>query len=153
MKAVRIAVALLCFASLSGAQPGAPPLLPRHDRGGAGLQVELQEPPAQHGPEIPGLTDQQKEQIKKLHLALEEKTLALRNQLGEKEARLRTLTTSKNVNSAEVEKLIDEIGQLRTQDFKAHVLNDLKIRELLTDEQRVQFDSHPRPQGPLPMMQ
>jgi Spy/CpxP family protein refolding chaperone len=102
--------------------------------------------------EILNLSDQQKQQIKKLHEGVAEKELSLRNQLGEKEARLRTLTTAKKVDEAEVGKIVDEISALRHQLFKSHVSLDLKIRELLTDEQRILFDMRPRPQGPPPPM-
>ena len=127
----------------SFAQPGQPP--PRRGHGDAHVQVLPPLPP-----EIPGLTDQQKEQLKKLHDAFADKSLALTNQLGEKEARLRTLTTAKKIDEADVSKVVDEIGSLRHQLFKSHVMLDLKIRELLTEEQRMFFDTHPRPSGPPP---
>ena len=49
------------------------------------------------GMHILDLTDVQKEEIKALHISLEKESLPLRNQIREKEARLKTLTTSEKL--------------------------------------------------------
>ena len=66
----------------------------------------------------------------------------LRNQLGEKKARLRTLTTADKVNMTEVNKVIDDIGAMQTQLMKLKEQRRQEIRKLLNDEQRVMFDAH-----------
>ena len=105
-------------------------------------------PPGGHG--IPDLSDQQKEQMRKLRLALEEKTLPLRNQLGEKEAHLRTLMSARAPDADAVGKTAEEIGDLRTQIFKAEVLGDLNVRGLLTEDQKASLDAAPGPRGSVP---
>jgi Spy/CpxP family protein refolding chaperone len=100
---------------------------------------------SEHKPMIPDLTEKQQEQIKTLRLEHMQAMKSLRNELGEKKARLRTLTTSDKVNMTEVNKVIDDIGRLQTQMMKLRVQHQQSIRELLTDEQRVFFDSHQPP--------
>ena len=73
----------------------------------------------------------------------------LRNQLGEKKARLRTLSTADKVNMTEVNKIIDDIGAMQTQLMKLKEQHRQEIRKLLNDEQRVMFDAHqPLHDGP-----
>jgi Spy/CpxP family protein refolding chaperone len=119
--------------------------------GGAFAQPERMGPPggerkgmAEHGM-ISGLTEQQQGQIKAQRLEHMKALKTLRNELGEKKARLRTLTTSDKVNMTEVNKVIDEIGRLQTQMMKLRAQHHQSIRELLTDEQRTYFDSHQPP--------
>ncbi|MDN5204763.1 hypothetical protein QQ008_25460 [Fulvivirgaceae bacterium BMA10] len=92
--------------------------------------------------EIPNLSDKQKEDIKKIRLAFHEDVLPLKNQIGEKQARLRTLTTEKNVNMGQVNKVIEEIGAIKTDLHKKEVAMKQDIRKLLDDEQRLYFDTH-----------
>lgn len=46
-----------------------------------------------HFPDIPDLTEEQKEQIKELEINHMKEVLQMKNQIGEKEAHLRTLST------------------------------------------------------------
>lgn len=102
-----------------------------------------------HNPGIPDLTDEQKEQIKDLRVELMEEMLTLKNKMGEKAARLRTLQTAAKANMSEINKAIEEIGKLRTEIMKLKAACHQEIRSLLTDEQRVFFDAHhPGHEGP-----
>ncbi len=94
---------------------------------------------------IPGLSEEQQEQIKALRTEHMKMVQPLHNQLGEKKARLRTLTTVDKVNMAEINRVIDDIGKLQTQLMKLKEQHRQGIRKMLNDEQRVMFDSH---QGP-----
>lgn len=98
-----------------------------------------------HGPMIPGLSEEQHEQIKALKVEHMQSMQTMRNEFGEHKARLRTLTTKSKVNMTEVNRVIDQIGALRTQMMKQRVAHQQSIRELLTDEQRVFFDAHHPP--------
>jgi Spy/CpxP family protein refolding chaperone len=89
---------------------------------------------------IPDLTEDQKEKIEKLNLEFEKKTLQKHNLIGEKEAQLRTAITQSDVVLDKTDKLIDEISSLRSEIRKERVRTDAKIRELLTDDQKVMFD-------------
>lgn len=92
-------------------------------------------------PRIPDLTDQQKEQIKDIMLTTRQAVLPLQNQMREKAARLKTLRTAEKVDMEAVNSVIEEIGDIRTQIMKTRVASEQEIRELLTEEQRVVFDS------------
>jgi Spy/CpxP family protein refolding chaperone len=88
------------------------------------------------------LTDAQKEQIEKLRTEHAKKVLPLRNELGELRAELRTLSTVDKVNMNDIDKKIDEMGKVQTELMKERAAHRQQIRSLLTDEQRVKFDSH-----------
>lgn len=103
----------------------------------------------EHKGMIPDLTEEQREQIKTLRTEHMKVMQPLRNQAGEKKARLRTLTTSDKVNMAEVNRVIDEVGNIRTEMMKLREQHRQEIRKLLNDEQRVFFDAHqPSHDGP-----
>jgi Spy/CpxP family protein refolding chaperone len=102
-----------------------------------------------HDPMIPDLTDEQKEQIKDIRVESMEEMLTLKNKLGEKAARLRTLQTAAKANMSEINKAIEDIGKLRTEMMKLKAASHQEIRSLLTDEQRIFFDAHhPHHGGP-----
>ena len=94
-----------------------------------------------HFNKILNLTNQQKEQIKSIHTTFLKKTNPLKNQLAEKRAHLRTITAVDKPNQKEIDNTIDEIGQLRTQILKARTDMQLKVRSLLTEEQKIHFDA------------
>ena len=87
-------------------------------------------PPHQADPDLPKLTDQQKDQVRKIRLDLAERTLPLRNGLSEKESHLRTLTTAGEPDRTAIDKAADEIGNMRKELFKARIVSDLKIDEV-----------------------
>lgn len=92
--------------------------------------------------QIPDLTDGQKEQIQALRLENQEAMLPIRNELNEKQAQLRTLTTGDNVDVDAAIALIEEIGTLQTEQMKLHLQHRMAVRGLLTEEQRIVFDTH-----------
>ncbi|KPK62775.1 hypothetical protein AMJ83_09845 [candidate division WOR_3 bacterium SM23_42] len=106
--------------------------------------------PREHGMMIPDLTEAQKEQMKELRVEHMKALQPLRNQMGEKKARLRTLSTSDKVNMTEINRVIDDIGKMQTQMMKLRAQHRQDVRKLLTDEQRVIFDAHkpPHQDGP-----
>ncbi len=95
---------------------------------------------------LPGITDKQKEEIKKIRLSGMKAMQPIKNQIGEKQAKLRTLETSSQADMKAINKVIEEISALRTAQAKLRAGNLQKIRNLLNDEQRVIFDS--KPHGP-----
>jgi Spy/CpxP family protein refolding chaperone len=62
--------------------------------------------------------------------------------LGEKKARLRTLSTGVKVDMDKINRVIEDFGEMRTEMMKMRAQHRQDIRELLTDEQRVMFDLH-----------
>ena len=95
-----------------------------------------------HKPNIPDLTDSQKEQLKEVKIKLQKETLPLKNELGEKNARLNTLTSTEGSSDKEINKIIEEIGALETKMMKAKVASKMEMKKFLTEEQRLFLDSH-----------
>jgi len=88
------------------------------------------------------LSDEQLDQIKELHLNLQKEILPVKNKIREKWAQLHTLITE-NGNATQIDRLIEEIGNLQVSIDKQKVRTHLKVRELLTDEQKIKFDASP----------
>lgn len=104
-------------------------------------------PMMEHHEAIPNLTEDQKQKIDQLDLAFDKTTLPYHNDIREKEAHLQTLLTQDNADMNQINKTIDDIGTLRTKIRKERVATDLKIRGLLTDDQKVVFDMRGRGRG------
>lgn len=73
--------------------------------------------------------------------------LPIRNEMQEKRAHLRTLTTAENVNQKEIDKVVDEIANLTSKQMKLKIAHQQQMRALLTDNQRVLFDTKGCGQG------
>jgi periplasmic protein CpxP/Spy len=87
------------------------------------------------------LTEAQINQMKNMRLKMMQATLPIRNQLGENRARLRTLSTAENVDMRAIDKIIDSNSQLKGKMTKIWAANHQAVRKLLTEEQRIIFDS------------
>ena len=87
------------------------------------------------------LSEAQQASIEKLRLDMQKQLLPMRNVMGEKKARLQTLQTAENPDKNEIEQLIREMGELRTE--MKLVKNDhrMKVRAELTEEQRIKMDA------------
>ena len=97
---------------------------------------------AHHGMMLNSLSDEQKEQIKQLRVEMMKNSIPVKNELNEKRARLRTLTTGNKVDVKGAEKVLADIEELKTKQAKQQVRVRVEIRKLLNDEQRVMFDAH-----------
>lgn len=100
-----------------------------------------------HAPFIPDLTKEQETSLKHLRLKSGKQILPIQNQIGELEAKLRTLTSDDNADIAQIEPVVDQIAALRAKIEKIHIKERLDTRKLLTEEQRLEFDRQP---GKLP---
>ena len=102
----------------------------------------LQPPPPPHFllSNIPNLTNEQSESIKKLQVSFGKSVLPIENTITEKEAKLKTLSSVENPDINAIYKLIEEIGNLKIQVEKLRASNNQEIRKLLNDEQRLAFD-------------
>lgn len=87
------------------------------------------------------LSDEQKEQMKTLRLKQMEQMLPIRNQLQEQRAKLQTLRTEKNVDMKAINNLIDDMADLKANQMKDQEAHRQEMRTVLTDEQRILFDS------------
>tara|TARA_R110000868_G_scaffold304437_3_gene564994 strand:+ start:14427 stop:14948 length:522 start_codon:yes stop_codon:yes gene_type:complete len=108
-------------------------------------QAQFNRGNAERGPEqmmrALDLTEDQQEQVKQLHLETQKAMLSIQNQLNEKEAKLKTLTTGENADFKAASKVVEEIGDLKTEIAINRLETHSKIRALLTDEQKLKFDT------------
>ncbi len=121
------------------------------------IGVGLAEPPGKRGPQaekgerffnrIPDITDKQKEQIKEFKTDHMKEVLPLRNQIDEKQAQIKTLSTAGKVDMAKVNKTIEEIGKLKVTIAKKSAAHKQEIRNVLSEDQRIVFDSMPMKKG------
>lgn len=88
------------------------------------------------------LTEDQQAKLKELQLAHQKKVLPIKNAIAEKKAKLRTLETADNADMKAINALIDDISNQRSQLMKERANMQQDIRKMLTDEQRIIFDSH-----------
>jgi Spy/CpxP family protein refolding chaperone len=86
-------------------------------------------------------TDEQESEIEKLHLDFQKKSLSVRNKIREKNAQLNTLI-SEGADMNKVNQLVEEIGDLRTEVQKGMISTHMKVRNLLSDDQKVKYDNH-----------
>jgi len=92
-------------------------------------------------PMFKSLSEDQKSKIASIRLNHQKEMIQIKNLLGEKKARLRTLQTAETPNIKEMDGLIEEIGHIKIDAAKKRNQVHQSIRELLTEEQRVTFDS------------
>lgn len=116
---------------------------------------QLEEIWVELGPKIPNLTEEQGAQLKELHLTMEKASLPIHNQIAEKEARLKTITTADEINLKDAGRVIQEISDLRTKLMNLRVENIVKMKEVLTDEQELALNHQllrkpQRPEGKKP---
>ena len=86
------------------------------------------------------LTDTQKESFKQSMLAIQKQLQPIRNELGEAEARQKSLTNVDKPDMAAINKNIEKIGALKVEMAKIQVKHHLEMRTQLTEEQRLKFD-------------
>lgn len=87
------------------------------------------------------LTEEQKAKIKDIRTASYKEIKQLQNQMGELKAKQRTLTTADKPDMNAINANIDEITKVQNKMMKIREANHQQIRSLLTDEQKMMFDS------------
>jgi Spy/CpxP family protein refolding chaperone len=87
------------------------------------------------------LTDEQKEAFKKIMLSMHKEILPIHNEIGEAVAHQKTLLGAEKPDLNAINKNIDKIGALKIESSKIAMKHRLEMRALLTDEQRLKFDS------------
>jgi Spy/CpxP family protein refolding chaperone len=92
---------------------------------------------------LPGLTQEQTKQIEQLKLKHMKDVLQMHNSLKEKQARLRTLETAEKADLTAINKIIDEITVIKSDIMKKRAAHHQEVRKLLTEEQRIKFDTRP----------
>lgn len=104
-------------------------------------QAERIQPGQRYCLNLPGLTEAQQEAIASLHAKRLEQSVQHRAAMDALRARKRELMVQASPDMNQVNTLIDEMGSMRSAHLKAAAVHRQEIRQLLTEEQRVQFDS------------
>jgi len=112
-------------------------------------QMEQRQRPKleRRGPEIPNLTEEQKSQLKAFRMEEVRKTQPIQNIVAEKEARLNTLSSAAKYDEKAVNKVIEEIGGLRTDLLRMKVASQYQIKSILTEEEILNFNKHQPKKG------
>lgn len=87
------------------------------------------------------LTDEQEEKITALRDAHLQEMADLRNDLAIKRSELQTLRLAENIDLNQINKKLDEIGQLTTEMSKKNAAHEQDVLNVLTDEQKNLFRS------------
>ena len=90
---------------------------------------------------IPNLTEDQQKKIEKMRTANMKEMMQFRNVMAEKGAHLNTLRIADKVDMTAINKAIDEMGTIRIKMMKKREAHRQSIRQILTDDQKVYFDS------------
>ncbi len=92
---------------------------------------------------IPDITEDQQNKIEALRVDHLKVRNNYRNQMGELQARKHTLMTSDNADMKEINSVIDQMADVQNKMMKEGAKHQQEVRNLLTDEQKVYFDSRP----------
>jgi len=92
-------------------------------------------------------TEEQKAKMKEIRIASYKEIKPLKNQLGELEAKQQTLVTADKPDINAINANIDEITKIQNKIMKIKALHHQQVRALLTDEQKIWFDSHKMSKG------
>ncbi|MBN1989854.1 MAG: periplasmic heavy metal sensor [Bacteroidales bacterium] len=139
MRTTKLLVALVALITIGTANSFAQRGMGRGAGQGYGLSQTEQQP--FHCNRIPNLTQEQSTQIEALRVTHLKEVTDLRNQMNEKRARLRTLESADKPNLNEINKTIDEHTAIKANLMKKRAAHRTEVSNLLTDEQRVYFNS------------
>lgn len=92
---------------------------------------------------IPDLTEDQEAKINALRINHLKEMTGFRNQMNELQAKKQTLMTSDNSDLKDLNATIDQITNVHSKMMKASAKHQQDVRGLLSDEQKVYFDSRP----------
>lgn len=87
------------------------------------------------------LTEEQQDQMKDLRMDHQKNVMTVKNEMGVLAAEQKVLMSGDDQNLNDINKKIDEMQVLRTDLLKMSAKHRLEVRNLLTDEQKVLFDS------------
>jgi len=88
------------------------------------------------------LTDEQKTKVQDLALAHQKDVIAVRAELQKQQAALKLEITADKFNEGKVKSIQGEISKLRSEMAAKMVVHQRAVRDLLTPEQKKQFDQH-----------
>lgn len=88
------------------------------------------------------LTEDQRAEMEGMHLALAKELSVKKAELKVRKARLKVLVTDDSPDASAMNKLIDEIGDIKKDMMRAKYSYKVELRKILTPEQRTGFDKH-----------
>ncbi len=86
---------------------------------------------------IPDLTDEQAEQLKALRMEQWKETRDFRNQMGELNAKQKTLMSADQIDQKAVDKIIDQKTALMNTHMKKNIEHKAAVNKVLTEDQRM----------------
>ena len=101
--------------------------------------------PGMHPLPITTLTKEQHEKLRALDLDMITKLTPLKNHIAEKQAHLVTLLSEPTVDAYQLDIIADEIGKIKTEMLHIQLKHDVDMREVLDNEQKIIFDTLPKP--------
>ena len=96
-------------------------------------------------PDVPDLSNDQREKIRLQELEHMKTMMPLHNQVREKRARLQTILTTSPFDAKTADLVVDELGKTETAILMESIRHDQALRNILTPDQQVIFDSRPKP--------
>ncbi|MFC2116283.1 Spy/CpxP family protein refolding chaperone [Bacteroidota bacterium] len=87
------------------------------------------------------LTDEQKTEIKEIHMARMKETQTLSDEVKINKAKINALLNKENPDMKEIVSLVEANGKMLTQIQIRNIESNIKVRVLLTDEQKLIFDA------------
>jgi len=109
--------------------------------GRSGQHVEAQQARHDFLYGIESLSQEQRDKIRELQVQRREQSLKHRAEVDELRARKRNLMVDKDSDMGAVNRVIDQMTARQAQWMKENAAHRQAIRNLLTDEQRIIFDS------------
>jgi len=88
----------------------------------------------------PSFTTEQKEEMKEIRAGFEDQRVELQNKLKVLHVEMQELTEADSPDFGKIERMIDDVAELRAQIMKLKLKQHRAIREILDDDQRVLFD-------------
>ena len=130
-KIILFTTALFLGFSILSAQPGANRMKGQDQKPGFSQKSNLKS----------NFSEEQLAQMKELKLEHAKNSLEIKNDLKVLTAEYNGMMTGDNQDLNAINKKIDQIQELKTQLFKMNAKHKLEIRNLMTEEQKIQFDS------------
>ena len=90
---------------------------------------------------IMNLTEDQETQIREIHLAGANEIQSMKDELQINKAKINALVKKDDPDMKEITSLVETNGKIRTEMRVKQIDNRLKVRALLTDEQKIIFDA------------
>lgn len=91
--------------------------------------------------EIPNLTDEQKSQIKEIRDNARQEIQPQREETKKLRMKMMELKSADNPDQSQINELIDQQSKVKAEMMKSRTAAELKVRSILTPEQRKALDS------------